>query len=145
MNLSIETWAQLAIALFTGLAAGGALWAAKTSSDSARESSAIAAQQSEAQLTATRANTLASRIDFCSRQLTTLQAAGGNQNQLAEYQLQQQHLAAQLDQQLEKLGVGILQFVPGAPTNNEVPRWKTQTENRRTQGLFPSPGPRVNP
>jgi CHASE1-domain containing sensor protein len=128
MRFDLGTWANVAIAIFTAVTAVAAWRAASVAKSSAKD-------QTDALMTAAKANALASRISFYTEQIAPLreQIQDGKvrgspiANQVAqviELEKQQKHLAYWLDRQTDALKVGLRFECPGSELNNEVPRWR---------------------
>jgi hypothetical protein len=126
-------YTNLAIAVFTAVAAAAACFSAVASSRSAKESGNFARQQAEALMLAAKANALASRIDFYNKQILEakeklrVQFSNSTQPGYAEAQreekelgLQQVHLVYWLDRQTDALGVGLGVKCPGSPYNERI-------------------------
>jgi hypothetical protein len=120
------------IAIFTAIAAIAAWFTAVKAAQAAKESSAIAEKQTEALMTAAKANALATRIDFYDRQMAPLieqiqkfGARGGDISaQLGDLAKQQKPLVYWLDKQTDALQVGLRFECPGSEYNSEVQRWR---------------------
>jgi len=116
MCFDLETWANVATAVFTAGTAAAALFAAWVAKSASEDSNKSAKKQTNALLTAARGNALASRINFYDRQIAEIESAiraeqtspslrarlEKNFEQLKE---EQRHLAYWLDRQLDSLGV----------------------------------------
>jgi hypothetical protein len=139
-------WINLAIAVFTAIAAGAALVSGISSSRSSKEarkaaeaSRKIAEEQTKALMTAAKANALASRINFYNEQIAEVRGAinkaqsapvpirpfiNDSERALDELIIQRNHYAWFLDRQSNELEVGLRHTCPGSPYNKEVPRWR---------------------
>jgi|HubBroStandDraft_2_1064218.scaffolds.fasta_scaffold649033_1 hypothetical protein len=137
---------NLAIAIFTALAAKAAWDSAKASrlaveqaNESAEDSRKIAKEQTKALMTAAKANALASRINFYNEQIAEARGAinkaqgapvpnrpfiSHSESALDELIIQRDHYAWFLDRQSNELEVGLRHTCPGSPYNKEVPRWR---------------------
>jgi hypothetical protein len=125
--MQASDWINLAIAIFTAIAAVAALVSARASrqavdqaNQSAEDSRKIAEEQTKALMTAAKANALASRIEFYNKQILEANEALNKFRRAAdidkeskakqhkeELELQQDHLTRWLDQQTNALGVGL--------------------------------------
>jgi hypothetical protein len=121
MSLSDEI--SLAIAFFTALAAFAALWSANITRKIASDAHAQAKQMYETTLDATKANALATRIDYCGDPQAEAQAHGWNTD-LRIKANQKEHLVYQLDVVLDRLGVGLGQPSDHSTHNAEIEDWK---------------------
>jgi hypothetical protein len=115
---------NLAIAIFTAIAAKAAWDSAKSShraveqaNQSAEDSRKIAGEQTKALLTAAKANALASRIAFYNEQIRPLLPGNPDIPKLTE---QRNHLAYWLDCQTDALGVGLNHECPLSPYNETI-------------------------
>jgi hypothetical protein len=139
-------WINSAIAIFTAAAAVAALISARASREavdqanqSAEENRKIAEKQTEALVTAAKANALASRINFYTEQIKPLKRieersnepnAAGHFRRLSEHgeklldqlSLEREHLAHWLEQQTNELGVGLDNECPGSDEYNAIIR-----------------------
>lgn len=130
---------NLAIAIFTAMAAKAAWDSAKSShraveqaNQSAEDGRKIAEEQTKALLTAAKSNALASRIEFYNRQIsaakgwlasfgTTAQQGYPEAKRNKELlEQEQEHLVRQLDQQTNALEVGLNYECPGSAYNDTI-------------------------
>ena len=130
---------NLAIAIFTAVAAIAALISARASrqaveqaNKAAEDGRKIAEKQTEALMTAAKANALASRINFYTEQMRPLlkiheERGQSNrvlspegQTRLEKWGIEREHLACWLDQQANALGVGLNQECPGLEYNEII-------------------------
>jgi hypothetical protein len=143
---------NLIIAAFTAWAARSAsvsasasVIATEQSTKEAEASRKIAQQQTDALMTAAKANALASRISFYSEQIRFIEkqfearqnrgsevepGAGGKLKELKD---EQAHLAHWLDRQMDSLEVG-LHFKCGLPFDSRVEEWKKKADQLKQAG-----------
>jgi hypothetical protein len=74
MCFDLGTWANVAIAIFTAVTAIAAWRAASVAKSSAEESGKIAKEQTDALMTAAKADALASRINFYDKQIAVVES-----------------------------------------------------------------------
>jgi hypothetical protein len=123
MNVDLGIWANVATAIFTAVTAIAAWRAASVAKSAAKDASKISGAQTDALMTAAKANALASRINFYTQQMQRLPPLTGQATgKLDQLQREQEHLAHWLDQQTDALGVGLNSECPGSDEYNAIIR-----------------------
>jgi hypothetical protein len=114
---------NIVIAIFTRCAAKAAQRSAELASQTAADAQKQSERMNETTLDATKANALATRIQYCGHPEAEAQAHGWNDD-LRRDADQQEHLIFQLDDVLDKLGIGLGQPCSHSPHNSKIEDWK---------------------